>query len=442
MDVTYCYICNSKIETQRTAGDKQKRNKDPATIKLCNSTFIQPEGLDIHPVICSSQECRRVYNDLRATQYLEVRNPYQDQSLSDDIPFFEFLLREDVQTLLTIQAYLANHEELEENISSTLEALLQAWLFSGLCKEILGEFFDALDCVDQTDGDHPVLTLSPLPQAIGAWMESFDRSSEVASNNVSRANQALTIVNNALFNTTFTDVSEESRLFFATVAEWLGRALHRVDPSSDPFHHFAIYFPASKRAKLREFGWCPNEAKKFATSIASLTTRSLFCQLDRRNLRQEHAHCSENDCVESHEALQNHPGPVHRHGCLDRDTCREIPVDQANMKKMCGMLSAGQFPLLRIRMDRTGTADSVEVVPFKEGKSYVAISHVWSQGLGNRLNNSVFQCQLSRLSKLVENLRNIVQPGKGRQELLLWLDTLCCPLQPRKSRDSALRLMR
>ena len=60
----------------------------------------------------------------------------------------------------------------------------------------------------------------------------------------------------------------------------------------------------------------------------------------------------------------------------------------------------------------------------KECLPYVAISHVWSQGLGNRHNNAVFLCQLQRLQRYANRL---VPPA--HRPVPMWIDTICVPLE-------------
>ncbi len=54
---------------------------------------------------------------------------------------------------------------------------------------------------------------------------------------------------------------------------------------------------------------------------------------------------------------------------------------------------------------------------------YVAISHVWSDGLGNPNHNSLPFCQIKRLQELV-------QESTGKP-LPFWIDTICVPLEER-----------
>lgn len=66
---------------------------------------------------------------------------------------------------------------------------------------------------------------------------------------------------------------------------------------------------------------------------------------------------------------------------------------------------------------------------------YVAISHVWSGGLGNVSSNAIPTCQFKRLSALVGSLFNGT-PHPFR------LDTLCFPLEPQEAYNLALVRMR
>jgi hypothetical protein len=88
---------------------------------------------------------------------------------------------------------------------------------------------------------------------------------------------------------------------------------------------------------------------------------------------------------------------------------------------------------------------SIEVVDAAlTSEPYIAISHVWSDGLRNPRINALPRCQILRLRDLVANLPrmraantdetadtnvqdNISVPQ--RQHLLIWIDTLCVPLE-------------
>ena len=67
---------------------------------------------------------------------------------------------------------------------------------------------------------------------------------------------------------------------------------------------------------------------------------------------------------------------------------------------------------------------------------YIAISHVWSQGLGNRRRNTLPLCQLRRLQQFADQL---VPPRLT--PIPFWIDTICVPLDT-VVRDVAINSMR
>ncbi|KAK7942556.1 uncharacterized protein PG986_011669 [Apiospora aurea] len=66
---------------------------------------------------------------------------------------------------------------------------------------------------------------------------------------------------------------------------------------------------------------------------------------------------------------------------------------------------------------------------------YVAISHVWSDGLWNVDSNAIPLCQFNRIMDLTSRLNE-------NSSIAFWLDTLCFPLAPQDAYDQALIRMR
>jgi len=81
---------------------------------------------------------------------------------------------------------------------------------------------------------------------------------------------------------------------------------------------------------------------------------------------------------------------------------------------------------------------------YENSKEYVAISHVWADGLGNARQNTLPYCQLHRLKRTLDELRaqqstwsllnrgqvDAVLRKKRNVSLRFWIDTLCIPVNP------------
>ena len=90
----------------------------------------------------------------------------------------------------------------------------------------------------------------------------------------------------------------------------------------------------------------------------------------------------------------------------------------------------------------------------------MALSHVWADGLGNPYANALPRCQLSYVGRIIKDLdiaarsRDIrdhnvkredvstqEEEGEEDEKLLLWCDTLCCPVQTEETKSLALGYM-
>ncbi|KAL9014803.1 MAG: hypothetical protein Q9173_000557 [Seirophora scorigena] len=144
--------------------------------------------------------------------------------------------------------------------------------------------------------------------------------------------------------------------------------------------------------------------------------------------------------------------PTHRNTCsssaANLPTCSMVGVDTACI---ADIILQDSFPLIEIQAHTDGVIE-LKVHKYTLGLRYVAISHVWSGGLGNAKANSMRSCQLGYLYKLLHDLRESgdddldrrhgsrkiadsiddlrVRFGFARKEmpLLLWIDTLCIPV--------------
>ncbi|KXG52876.1 Heterokaryon incompatibility [Penicillium griseofulvum] len=101
--------------------------------------------------------------------------------------------------------------------------------------------------------------------------------------------------------------------------------------------------------------------------------------------------------------------------CLGR---RELEVELSTLAKI---LLCDQIPLICIETPTQGKK-TLSIKPLQASMPYVAISHVWSDGLGNLQRNSLPECQFNRLRDLARS-SNLITP----EIELIWIDTLCIP---------------
>jgi hypothetical protein len=102
-------------------------------------------------------------------------------------------------------------------------------------------------------------------------------------------------------------------------------------------------------------------------------------------------------------------------GCLG---CRELEVELRSLTKL---LLCDQIPLISVQTPTQGK-NTLSIKPLEAKMPYVAISHVWSDGLGNLQRNSLPECQFNRIRDLSRS-SGLITP----EIELIWIDTLCIP---------------
>jgi hypothetical protein len=105
----------------------------------------------------------------------------------------------------------------------------------------------------------------------------------------------------------------------------------------------------------------------------------------------------------------------HTEECHD---CYDMVADPDEVFKI---LKNGRIPLIR-SIDRDCKSKSIPLIESQPDDVYVAISHVWADGLGNLRCNALPRCQMLRLSQLIRTL-----PSKVSKIDLFWIDTIGCP---------------
>lgn len=207
---------------------------------------------------------------------------------------------------------------------------------------------------------------------------------------------------------------------------------------------------------LLKNGWCLWEVQKSRMTGGGVDTPAYLLQLVRKKPewdRKTHDKCKKTECVANNVDESDY---VTRHvveGC----GCKH---QQADIEQLHTILKEGGIPLVSI--SPTGEVDEedkpsfkIEIVKKKSGKPYAAISHVWSDGLGNTDGNSLPACQIALLyerarvlimdkeyvpkytggpfggihtgaAKLIHFVSNQTRKDES---VLLWIDTLCIPHQ-------------
>jgi hypothetical protein len=164
--------------------------------------------------------------------------------------------------------------------------------------------------------------------------------------------------------------------------------------------------------KLISDGWCEYEIAQLYGGSFSAVGILFAASLERPRRRESHQNCSEKIC----RAFTIDEATYKTQHIEDDCACNHLEINHGDL---CSIMKSGQTAILRLEWSESGLLQ-IKALP-SQGVEYVAISHVWSDGLGNAVANSLPTCQLEHLDRLVRRMRSIAET----EPIYLWIDTLC-----------------
>ena len=184
--------------------------------------------------------------------------------------------------------------------------------------------------------------------------------------------------------------------------------------------HSTFYLEAfSDRLKARN--WCLSRVELLlATDIIEMYIVSLLPSYESYS----HLECGTAACARRPRAVDQLWG-THRVDCGGR--CTTMVFEGG---RQIDILRADGIPGIAECRSEEGTV-SYEIVDVTR-RPFIAISHVWSHGLGNPAENALPSCQVRHLFQLIKAI--------GPTDTALWIDTISVPINPEYKRVSISRL--
>ena len=343
---------------------------------------------------------------------------------------------------------LANQHFLAALPRVELESFLQNWLFFGLLNEVLGDLYRHEDFVDtflERETERTIVTTADLVSRLEEWEAKITQDKNSLMVVYEHIAECLNLAH-ACLKIAYPAFDSHLKFHLASVAEILGYATAKacdVAWSDDPRRSLVpvswgdtISEDFRSAVLLERSNCCPSQMQMLAHDFGSLQALSFVSSCFHDDGAQwDHASCNGNICRAGDLVT---PGQVTRH-VSDSCACKFLSVDE---ELLADCLKKGRLPLLRIKEGTNLDRMSIEVVASTDSTSYVALSHVWADGLGNPSATALPRCQLSRLKGLIDNLDPAaLDCPEDAPEMLLWCDTLCCPVVSKEAHSMALRQM-
>lgn len=265
-----------------------------------------------------------------------------------------------------------------------LERLFQTWLFFGLLHAFFGDAFDESDFTrfaGPEGSSQIVITTARLIPMLDEWYA--EHGGRLSIEETERLALCFRLVHFYLSYTKDISFDAQMRLSIVSVAELLEFTMYLITQDTE-------HVPKTARGQfwntfafkyMQNTGWCPFEADVTLRRTDFVSSTFFFGCLKKTRARAAHSGCSRDHCIRSEIAFER----LQREGMIHLDSCHgclSVGIDAVEMKLMVELLQKQTVPLIRATR-RYDDRIQFKVVPYDPKIRYVAISHVWCDGLGN-----------------------------------------------------------
>ncbi len=332
------------------------------------------------------------------------------------------------------------HEKLHPTPKEELESFFQTWLFFGLIHEVLADLCSPQDFIRASqEATDKVMSTSNLISITETWISKVINGDIVTTYDHLAECLRVTFAALRAVNPEF---DQRIKLSIASTGEVLeyavNKAFHIENMARDnkcPASWPALIDKAAWTESMQAAGWCPSQIFILCQGAISIQSLYYFTALRQPDSPSRHQSCSERKCT----AHQNNLEKYTTQHCTSDCECEELSV---NIGAVEDILLKGEIPLLRVIPGQSLADLNLEIISSQPDSQYVALSHVWADGLGNPYANALPRCQLLRLQGLLQCSNMPWDSGDNDQELLLWCDTLCCPVRHSEAKNRALLQMK
>ena len=375
--------------------------------------------------------------------------PYVCLKDYDGGPFLTYPIREGVAHALPPDGNIPGgspyrqHEQTYPTPKQEQEDFLQRWLFFGLIHEILGDRYkpeELISTFQTDDGEIRLVRTTDLVETLNKWIIDIRTNCVNPRHNYEHLAECLRVAF-ATIRGTGPDFDLRVKMSLASLGELFTLAVNEAYNAKEnkcpSVFHYLIYYEDRNyenwKNTMLSSGWCPSQVKVIFDGSLCLQTVHFLTFLGSPTSDRLHQKCNNNQCL----AYQNDLAKFQtRH--LDGCNCEHLSIDTTRLAEI---LEGGSLPLIRIRRGHTLDELSVELVPSQATSPYIALSHVWAHGLGNEYENALPRCQLDFLHQTITRYYAKLYP-QADQEVLLWCDTLCCPVEPEEAKKLAIKEMK
>ncbi|KAK7709619.1 hypothetical protein SLS63_013164 [Diaporthe eres] len=415
-----------------------------------------------------------------------IEVPYSCTSDYDGGPMLEYPIRCGWKVKYSPYGIRYLDENGVKPTNAKLEAFIQTWLYFGFLHELFGDFADIKSFVTQNSRGKPVVTTAPLQNCLEVLFKRWKGDSPPYGPDGLTALQGVSQLNHFVgkisLNTKSVyrnkEVDDRIWLSIAILSETLNRihTNHFLGDEDEGIDDQGVTWRAQGNPTFGQFlvdemaekGWCPFDIDRIDKTATSATLFYYMAHLPPPRPNVDHSLCTKDVCT----SMTIDPSYRTKHvpkNCQCNSEFSDTP-------SVINGLRGDEIPLIQeviqLEMlqgpakesDGLNTARFIEatdvepkfrIIESGKGRNFVAISHVWAEGLGNPNGNSLPSCALKWISSIVDRFqfhsddesededqqeRPFEEASQGKTPF--WLDTICVPVSPPEMWTRAMNRLR
>ncbi|KAJ5618216.1 hypothetical protein N7528_006859 [Penicillium herquei] len=287
--------------------------------------------------------------------------------------------------------------QLCEEDERSFTSLIQTWLYFGLLWEVFGPSCRSEDFIELSQTGNFIST-KRLVGYCEEWLSGpSHREAEKSLDSLEFATSLIDRLDEELQGTRLSEASFvifSIKILIDTLAVVMNTGISYT--RNLEYSKTVIRKPAVSQFLvhyLLDRGWCP---ARLAHSSFWLHSDSLYLLTALEPsvlIGENHQNCSRGSCRVDN--LSDY-SPQHTASCT-RNECLLLHTPSQKLLSIC---RTEQVPILSCNVTSSGVSE-IDVIPSSQCPSFVAISHVWSDGLGNDEANAVYKCQITELANQV-----------------------------------------
>ena len=329
-------------------------------------------------------------------------------------------------------------ESLDDLKIEEVDSIFQTCFFFSFLQEVIGDSFRHSDYVSEALNNKGVerscVTAAKLSDKLMEWSQKIRQNPTAAKTTYSHFQDCV-----RMSDSTFYKLSRRvTRSILLSTTTFLETAAREIMDASHTRFVGLYTKPASLDSELlwmsKKGSWCPFEAASLWSGFISAGTLIFLLSIAKPQQHARHLDCSVRHCY-----LDN-SDPADYIFSHTSESC-DCTCWRPNINHIKEAIQRGQTPVILAKFGSDSSLASLDSVGIPSTTDYMAVSHVWTDGLGNPHFNGVLTCQLHRLVQKIYHFA-CARSGEHKPELCIWLDTLCVPIEPLDAKLQALSRMK